>query len=59
MTRRQQEAANQKDREEMRAAGISDDFIARVLATPSDDIWLPSLQEMQRAGVISNQMKAN
>lgn len=59
LTKNQWESADQKERDEMRRAGISEDFINRVLATPSHDIWFPSLEEMQRAGVITSQSKTN
>lgn len=39
----------------MRSANVSDDFIRRVLATPSDQMWYPSIEEMRSAGVITSQ----
>jgi len=55
MTARQLKAANKADREMMRTAGISDEFINRVLATPSHDMWYPSFEEMLQAGVVTSQ----
>jgi len=39
----------------MQSANVSDDFIRRVLATPSDQMWYPSVEEMRSAGVITSQ----
>lgn len=55
LTDEQRQAANESNREMMRTAGISDEFIKRVLATPSSDMWYPSLEEMLRARVVTSQ----
>ncbi len=39
----------------MQSAGVSEDFIRRVLATPSDQMWYPSVSEMKLAGVVTSQ----
>jgi hypothetical protein len=39
----------------MRAANISEAFIKRVLATPSDRMWYPTIEELRDAGVITDQ----
>jgi hypothetical protein len=53
--RGQQEKMNAGMRDEMRAAGISEQFISRVLATSSKDMWYPSFDEMRQAGVVTSQ----
>jgi len=54
-TTTQKRSDNRSFGEAMRAAGISDEFIDRVLATPNDDMWFPSFEEMLRAGVVTGQ----
>ena len=39
----------------MRSAGVSDDFIRRVLATSSEEMWYPSFEEMRRANVVTKE----
>ena len=39
----------------MQSAGVSEEFIRRVLATPSENMWYPSLDEMRRANVITKE----
>jgi GYF domain 2 len=41
------------DRKVMRDAGVSEQFINRVLATPADKIWYPEPNEMISAGAIT------
>ncbi len=41
------------DRETMRSAGISEEFISRVLATPSNEMWYPTSDEMFKAHAIT------
>jgi hypothetical protein len=55
MTASQIRAVKQSDREVMRTAGISDEFINRVLETPNNDMWFPSFEEMLHAGVVTSQ----
>ena len=37
----------------MQEAGVSEDFIQHVLATPSTGMWYPSFAEMEQAGVVT------
>lgn len=53
ITVEQQRASDELIREMMRSAGISDTFIDRVLATSSEELWFPSIEEMRRAGVVT------
>lgn len=39
----------------MLSAKVSEDFIKRVLATPSDQMWYPTVAEMKQAGVVTGQ----
>lgn len=41
------------DRKVMRDAGVSEQFINRVLATPADKMWYPEPNEMTSAGAIT------
>lgn len=38
----------------MKQGGVSDSFINRILATPSDDMWYPTYKEMLDAGVVTS-----
>lgn len=40
----------------MKEAGISKEFIDRVLATSPDDMWYPTYEEMRQAGVVTGQL---
>jgi hypothetical protein len=42
-------------RETMTDAGITQDFITRVLATPNKELWFPSIEEMRLAHVITKE----
>jgi hypothetical protein len=46
---------NLLERATMRSAGVSDRFIERVLATPSNQLWYPTFEEMREAGVVNSQ----
>ncbi len=46
---------NSMVRETMKAAGVPDDFTARVLATPNSELWYPSVEEMRRANIITKE----
>jgi len=37
----------------MHSAGIADEFISRVLATPADRLWYPTLDELQQNQIIT------
>jgi len=37
----------------MRAAGVSEAFVRRTLATPPGSMWYPTHEEMIRAGVLT------
>ncbi len=39
----------------MESLGVSSDFVARVLATPSKHMWFPTYREMYAAGVVTRQ----
>jgi len=34
-------------------AGVAEDFVDKVLATPFDEMWFPGMAEMRRAGFVS------
>jgi ATP-dependent protease ClpP protease subunit len=42
-------------RETMTEAGVSQDFINRVMATPTEKLWFPTVDEMRRANVITKE----
>jgi hypothetical protein len=39
----------------MRSEDVSDEFTDRVLATPSNEMWYPTFEEMRKAGVLTSQ----
>ncbi len=39
--------------ETLKAANVPDSFIERVFATPSDDVWYPTVRELRKANVIT------
>jgi ATP-dependent protease ClpP protease subunit len=43
----------QSNREDYRAAGITDQFIDRIMATPPERIWYPTGEEMTEGGVLN------
>ncbi len=55
MTELQRRACDESNREIMRSAGVSDDFINHVLATAPENMWYPSVEELRHAGVITSQ----
>jgi hypothetical protein len=55
MTEWQRRSSDESLRQTMRHAGVSDDFITHVLATPHDRMWFPTIQEMRTAGVITSE----
>jgi hypothetical protein len=55
LTPEQLRAGNELVRRAMAAAGISEDFIARAVATPNTEIWYPTIAEMRSAGVITGE----
>src|ERR1051326_31197 len=55
MTETQRRTSDEALRQTMRQAGVADDFIDHVLATPHESMWYPTVQEMRRAGVITSQ----
>ena len=54
-TREQQLEMDNIVRSTMQSAGVSESFISRVLATPSEKMWYPTFEEMRAAGVITSQ----
>lgn len=46
-------ALTQSDRDFMAAAGVKPSFIDKVFATPYDDAWFPTDDEMKAAGVVT------
>ncbi len=42
----------ESDAQFMRAMGISDAFVEKAFSTPSSDIWIPSIEELEKAHVI-------
>lgn len=46
---------NEIVRSTMQSAGVSADFISHVMATPADQMWYPTYDEMRAAGVITSQ----
>jgi len=55
MTEAQRRISDGSLRQIMRLAGVSDDFINHVVATPHESMWFPTIQEMRRAGVITSE----
>jgi len=55
MTKQQRRASDEALRQTMLLAGVSDDFVTHVLATPHESMWYPTIQEMRRAGVITGE----
>jgi hypothetical protein len=55
MTEQQRRASNEALRKTMLLAGVSDEFITHVLATPHESMWYPTKQEMRQAGVITSE----
>ncbi len=55
----QQRAMDNLVRSTMRSAGVSEQFTSRVLATPSDQMWYPTFDEMLKAGVITSRKDLN
>ena len=51
----QRQQMNADMRDAMRVSGVSEEFINRVLATPHEQMWYPSVEEMYRARVITSQ----
>jgi len=49
----ERESLIQSNREDYRAAGMSDQFIDRIMATSPQHIWYPSAEEMTEAGVLN------
>ena len=43
-------------RQFMKEAGISEDFINRVIATSPDEMWYPTYEEMLQAGVVTGEL---
>lgn len=39
--------------EVLKAADVPDDFIARVFATPAEEVWYPTVRELRQANVIT------
>ena len=44
----------ESDAQFMRAMGISDAFVEKAFSTPSSDIWIPSVEELKSAHVITD-----
>ena len=55
MTAEQRGSIDKLIRETMVSAGVADKFIDRTLATPNDEMWYPSIEEMRLAGVITRE----
>ena len=55
MTEAQRRTSDESLRQTMRQAGVADDFINHVLATPHESMWYPTIQEMRSAGVITSE----
>ncbi len=55
VTVEQQREMDDLVRRAMQSAGVSEEFIIRVLATPSEQMWYPSAKEMRLAGVVTSQ----
>jgi len=58
ITLEQQRGADDVMRSTMQSAGVSEAFIQHTLATPSDDMWYPTFDEMLRNGVASAQSQS-
>lgn len=43
----------QSNSQDYREAGMSEDFIQRIMATPPDKMWYPTTEEMTEAGVLN------
>jgi hypothetical protein len=55
LTVEQQREMNDLLRSTMQSAGISQRFIDRVVATPGDQMWYPSFEEMRINGVVASE----
>ena len=55
MTVEQLRVSDEVVRQAMVAAGVARDFVQRAQATPSGDMWYPSVQELRVAGVITKE----
>ena len=55
LTVEQQREADDLVRSTMQSAGVSQRFIDRVIATPADQMWYPSFEEMRINGVVTSQ----
>ncbi len=55
LTAEQRRGTDDLVRSTMQAAGVSEEFVDRVLATPPDQMWYPSYQEMLSSGVVTSQ----
>jgi hypothetical protein len=44
----------QNNSQDYRAAGMSDAFVARIMATPPEKVWYPTYAEMTEAGVVNS-----
>jgi hypothetical protein len=38
----------------LRAANVPDDFIQHMLATPADQVWFPTIDELQQANIVTD-----
>jgi hypothetical protein len=38
----------------LRAANVPDDFIQHMLATPADDVWFPTIDELRQANIVTD-----
>ncbi len=53
LSSQQRDSMIQSNREDYRAAGISDEFIDRIMATSPEQMWYPTGDEMTEAGVLN------
>ncbi len=40
-----------------RSAGVAEDFIARIFATPPEELWFPSYNELREANIVTGMAK--
>ncbi len=38
----------------LRAANVPDEFIQHMLATPADDVWFPTIDELRQANIVTD-----
>lgn len=47
------QAEQAKDRDFLKSRGVSADFLDQIFATPAQDLWIPSIDVLQRSGLLT------